>query len=233
MSFLRARRFIAGAVIALFAAAATHASAKVITLDATLDLTKALTNAHGVLAGEVYGWGAALPLSATVEVAVGDTFNYNLRFAGDQALHIQDFWIINPNVWTPGYGQISAATVIGTIDFIAPDGSIVASGAKTSNEGAANNIGQFLPSIYFSLLPSDFTMIGFNYSEIVVDYDNKFQKKTFNGPSLHMTYEFGEIVSVARVPEAPTWTMMLTLFGVAAGVAARARRVAWRTKCSK
>lgn len=224
MGFLRARRFIASVGLALFAAAPLPASAKVITLDATLDLTKALTSVHGVLAGEVYGWGAALPLSPTVEVAVGDTFNYNLRFAGDQALHIQTFWIIHPDVWTPGYGQISATSIIGTIDFIAPDGSIVATGAKTSNEGAVQYIGQFLPSGFFSLLPNDFTMIGFNYSEIVVDYDNKFQKKTFNGPSLHMTYEFGEIVSVARVPEAPTWTVMLAVLGMTAGVAVHRRR---------
>ena len=59
MSFLRARRFIAGVGLALFAAAAQPASAKVITLDATVDLTKALYNEHGFMAGEYYGSLAA------------------------------------------------------------------------------------------------------------------------------------------------------------------------------
>src|SRR6185295_17969849 len=64
MGFLRARLLVAGVVIALSVAAVEPASAKVITLNATLDLDKALYSVHGFLAGEYYGWGAALPLSA-------------------------------------------------------------------------------------------------------------------------------------------------------------------------
>src|ERR1700742_1466800 len=77
---------LAGGLLA--ALLATPATASVITVDATIDLSKAELLVGAIEAGNYTYNAASLPLIAPVDISEGDTLNFKIRFANSQTLTI-------------------------------------------------------------------------------------------------------------------------------------------------
>jgi len=154
---------VIGATLSLVAA---QAGAATVPVNVTLDVNDIVPGAAGFTGG-VQNSPPFSP-AYSVDLAVGDTLDFTIDFAGSQTLTINNLSMI----WAFSYGgPSSSVTGTGTLSFLDTAGnSIFTSNSKTDTEGSAH-FGQFFynPSD-FSGLPNPITFGGVRYVGTVDSY---------------------------------------------------------------
>lgn len=198
----------------LFSFLASSASAAVVNLNATADLSLASVSATEVQAGEYFGFGSALPLSHPFSVATGDTFIYNLDFFGNQQLTVENLSLAWPLVITANYTQDTFIDMTGTLDLLGADNSVVATASKSNVDGMIHIAQVFYGSDFGN--PASVTFSGFRYTGVVTSQD--ISPRTYDSPSLWFQ---GTSVSVTAVPEPESYAMLLAGLGLVGAVCKR------------
>ncbi len=190
----------------------TAATAATITLNQTLDLTQssfAPSGFTGVQGAPAFGPGYS------VQIGVGDTFDYTIDFEGSQSLTL-----FNPTLlWAFSYADISSqVSGTGQLSLLdATGGAILTSNVKSDSEGAVH-FGQFFyASDFGGGLPSTLNFSGLHYVGTIDGYSEPgVTSRTYNQPAF---YFISEGSTVSNVPEPQTVALMfagLALVTVAA-----------------
>jgi hypothetical protein len=213
---MKIKKMLAALSIAMLAGTA---SATIVTLNATADLSLAGINSNSIFAGDFYGEDDALPLSAPFTVATGDTFIYDLDFLGSQQLTVVGLSSVWPLVFTQNLNQISTISMTGTLDLLGADDSVVATATLTNSDGFIH-IAQIFSGADFGS-PASVTFSGFRYVGTVNSQD--LNPRTYDHPSLYFS---GQSVSLSEfgstnVPEPGSLALMLMGLSVAGVVLKR------------
>jgi hypothetical protein len=197
------------------------ASAAVVTMNATANLTLAEITASSIRAGNYFNQADALGLVAPVTVATGDTFVYNLDFLGNQQLTVLNMNMAWPLVITQNGGQSAGINMTGTLELLAADNSVVASATKSNGDGSIH-IAQVFSGVDFGS-PAALTFAGFRYTGVVDSQD--VNPRTYDAPTMWFdgsSVELGEFVS-NDVPEPGSFALMMLGLGIAGAMLKRRR----------
>ncbi len=190
MAFIK--QSIAITIIALLV---SSASASIITVNQTLDLTQP----QSTPGPGFQGWQnqPAFNGGYTAVISEGDTFDFTIDFLGSQALTANNLSF----VWAFSYAADSnlvQTTGTGTFSFLDANGSaLLTSNPTTTTEGDVHFGQQFNSANFTSGIPSSFTFWGVRYTGTVDDYDlpNLFTRDYtepafyFNADSISITPE--------------------------------------------
>lgn len=212
-------RGIAAATLAVLGLAG-GASATTVTVNQTLDLTLAGFTTPGF----TYAPTTAFSPAFSVQLVVGDTFDFTIDFLGAQALTLS-----NPTLlWAYAYAaQSSDVTGTGQLSLLDAAGvAFMSSNMKTDTEGAVH-FGQYFNSSDFTGgLPTTLTFSGVRYVGTVDAYvEPGLTARTHDSASFAFT---ADAHLISAVPEPESVLLMLAGLGVVA-LGAR-RRVSQNTK---
>ncbi len=217
-SLLTAGLIFSGAV----GTAVAGVSSAPVVVAVTLDLTRANFEPTGFT---YVGNNAAFSPPFQVDLAIGDTFDFTIRFLGSQTLTLQ-----NPSqVWALAYANSSAqVTGTGQLHLLGADGlPFLSSNSKTDTEGEVHFGQSFYDADFSGGLPASLTFSGLRYIGTVDAYT----ANPANPVVLSRTYNAAELVFTAdahviSIPEPATWGLMLAGIGVVGFIGARGRRTA-------
>jgi hypothetical protein len=160
------------------------------------------------------GFGPAF----SVDLAVGDTLDITIDFAGDQTLTIEGLDLI----WAFSFANLETDVEgTGMFQFLKADGRVLLESLeKTSVEGSVH-FGQIFYAEDFPGLPDSITFSGVRYIGTVVSYiDPGIGSRAYDAAGL----SFDSAGFTAAVPEPGTWALMLAGVGLIGAAAARRRR---------
>ena len=218
MTRFSVRTLVATTAVIVGVATASVASAATVSINQTLDLTKAATS---LSSPQLQAIGTGFSPAVDFNLAVGDTLDYNLDFLGDQSLHATNLFFIKAAFFSCCDSQLIGATGNLTL-FDDTHTAVFTSGPNTNPVG--NSFGQdFLisvPNITFSSLEyvahvDSYSPFGPGTADTTREYTTPlFQAGVQNSGSLNI---------LGAVPEPSTWAMMLTGF-LGLGAMLRRRR---------
>lgn len=218
-------RGIAAATFALLGLAGS-ASATTVVLNQILDLTQAGFTTPGF----TYSPSSAFSPAFSVQLAVGDTFDFTIKFLGAQALTLSNA----SQLWALAYAsQNSDVTGTGQLSLLNGNGAaFLSSNMKTDTEGVAHFGQYFYGSDFAAGLPASLTFSGVHYVGTVDAYAAPgLTVRTHDSASFAFT---ADAHLVSGVPEPESAVLMLAGLGALAIGARRQskRRIAsaqgWR-----
>lgn len=205
-------RGIAAATLAVFGLAG-GASAATVVVNQTLDLAQA----GFMTPGFTYAPSSAFSPAFSVQLAVGDTFDFTIDFLGAQTLTL----INAASLWAIAYAtQSSDVTGTGQLSLLDASGvSFLNSNMKTDTEGVVHFGQNFQSSDFAGGLPATLTFSGVRYVGTVDAYaEPGLTERTHDSASFAFSAD-GHLVS--GVPEPESVLLMLAGLGV---LALRAKR---------
>lgn len=221
LSMLSVLRAVTAAAVVLSAAWPGVASAAVVSLNNTLDVTQPSLDDGSFL---FYNAGPSFGIVPAITVAEGDTFQWTLDFLGDQSITIAniEFVVLHLLVDPNGANASSDVASTGALSFLGSTGETLFSSTLYSDVSGVIHVGQGFGTSQLPTAPATFTFYGVRYEGVVDDYlVPGVTTRTYNSPSLLLLA--GDAHPNAGVTEPSTWALMILGFG-GAGAALRTRR---------
>lgn len=209
-------RGLAASILAMLGLAG-GATAATVVVDQTLDLS----SAGFASSGFTYAPSSAFSPAFSVQLAVGDTFDFTINFLGAQSLTLS-----NPSLlWAYAYSnQSSDVTGTGRLELLDAHGAVsLSSNPKTDTEGVAHFGQNFDGSDFSGGLPASLTFSGMRYVGTVDAYATPgLTVRTHDSASFAFS---ADAHLVSGVPEPESVLLMLAGLGVLALCARRRTRL--------
>ena len=210
-------------VLAGLTLSAPPSLAATVVVNQTLDLTWQCFNCLG---SYITG-GSRFSAPFNVDLAVGDTLDLTIDFAGLQQLTVTNLQVIFASIWTTNGQQGANITQTGTVSFLSASGSTIYTTPVNTTFDGSVHAGQYLGPNQGNLgpVPSTLTFGGVRYVGTVDAYTDGYTTRNYDTPAFYVHGISDSQLSFASpVPEVSTWTMLLLGFAGVGAISYRRSR---------